>query len=286
MSERNNSKVNWHKGFISALEMDLWEYRSILEYRSEYKIPGSGQRIDLVLMRDPGSQLPVRNTLVQHFRRLNVFEVKGEGSSQNRHSFIKTISYACQYMDRNWDADGGYDISDLTINLLAPSMPKDLLAYFKNLGLELETIGAGICHIQDRFLRLNILSTHALQREEYTYLRSLVPDLDKQGDEATWLLSQKSEIMSQASPGILKEYMDQLYRANKWDKKKKGDTSMDPVDKLFNKFLEAGKIRQEYEQQIADSNQKALEATRKYEESEKEILRLRQLLAANGIAAG
>lgn len=76
---RKKRHVNWHETAACALQIDLKDYASSLEYMAEYKLGRGSYRIDIFVIKKLTRQtIPV--AIANLFRTFNLFEVKGIGS--------------------------------------------------------------------------------------------------------------------------------------------------------------------------------------------------------------
>ena len=64
--------------------------------------------------------------LADQFRSVNLFEIKGIGSSVTVRSFYKTLGYAGLYASDNWTRST-YSMKDISLFLISRSYPQNLI---------------------------------------------------------------------------------------------------------------------------------------------------------------
>ncbi len=120
---RKKRHVNWHEAAACALQIDLKDYASFLEYMTEYKLGRGSYRIDILVIRKlTGQTIPV--TIANLFRTFNLFEVKGIGS------YYKTIGYAGLLIDQ-LGKKNQYSSLDMCLPHLSCHYPHKLMTHLQ-----------------------------------------------------------------------------------------------------------------------------------------------------------
>ncbi len=193
MSEksRKRRRVDWHKGTVSAIRLELLDFEDILEYKTEYLLasPGPGtrhaQRIDLLVIflrtASPSSlpRHPLPRSIAAHFRQFNVFEIKGPGDTLGTDSYHKAISYVSQLIVLSGETDQ-YTRRDVTLTLVSFRYPRKLMSHLRGLKdhdgtpkISIENVSAGVYHICKETYDTYLIVLKELPPEDYQYMRCL-----------------------------------------------------------------------------------------------------------------
>lgn len=215
---RKKCHVNWHEAAACALQIDLKDYASSLEYMTEYKLGKGSYRIDILVIRKlTGQIIPV--TIANLFRTFNLFEVKGIGSSASIDSYYKTIGYAGLLIDQ-LGKKNQYSSLDICLTHLSCHYPRKLMAHLqKERKIRVENFSPGVYHINKETFHTQIIVTSELSPKEYLYLHCLTNKLRDVG-----LINRLTDDYSlHQEQDVYIRYMNQLTNANQ---RKKGATPM------------------------------------------------------------
>ncbi len=73
-------RIQYHDGYCAAVKLELRENREDLVFEEEFKLNSLPRRIDmLVIHKNTDSE--IRNGLGRIFKKINLWEMKGPGSS-------------------------------------------------------------------------------------------------------------------------------------------------------------------------------------------------------------
>lgn len=71
----SDTKIQWHPGFVAAMNLELEQNRDDLIYEREYNLNTKPLEIDLlVIKKEPGVQIV--NEIGKLFRRYNIIYIK------------------------------------------------------------------------------------------------------------------------------------------------------------------------------------------------------------------
>ncbi len=91
-----DGKIQWHPGFIAAVDLELGADREHLTYEKEYNLNRKPLQIDLlVLKKERGRRL--ENEIGRLFRKYNLMEYKSPQDRLDIDTFYKAQAYACLY---------------------------------------------------------------------------------------------------------------------------------------------------------------------------------------------
>ena len=185
-------KIQWHPGFVAAMDMELREDRDILELESEHNLNRKPLEIDLlVIKKEPLAK--IHNEIGRLFRGHNIIEYKSPGDTLNINTFYKVAGYACLYKSYEETADG-INADDITISFVRGKRPEKLLKYFKNNNVQVSTPYKGIYYINGISpFPAQIIATNELEGKTHLWLKALT---DKMGKTDMERLIEESSMVS------------------------------------------------------------------------------------------
>ena len=177
MTERE--KIQWHPGFVAAMDLEFAANRKDLEYEKEYNLNTKPLEVDLlVIKKDPGVQ--ITNEIGKHFLGHNLMEYKAPGDELDIDTFYKVMSYAGLYKSYGRTLDER-KADDITVSFLRESKPRGLLQYLEGHGETITNTQKGIYYITGHVpFKTQIVVTGELDRREHIWLGSLSKRLRKQ----------------------------------------------------------------------------------------------------------
>jgi hypothetical protein len=166
-------RIPWHPAFVEALQMELFDYRDVLEFHSEYQLTSEPLRIDCVVIRK-AKDIAIRKNIASIFREWNIFEYKSPGDYVSVADFYKVYGYACLYTSLR-----KVPITSLTVSFVESRHPKKLLKHLQNeRGYTVAETAAGIYTVKGDILPMQIIDSRRLSADENLWLKSLRDDLD------------------------------------------------------------------------------------------------------------
>lgn len=173
----NDTKIQWHPGFVAAIDLEFEENRGDLIYEREYNLNTKPLEIDLlVIKKDPGVQLA--NEIGNIFRRYNIVEYKSPDDSLDIDSFYKAAAYGCLYKAYGETVDErGAD--DITISIIRDAKPEGLFRYFREHNIRVTTPYEGIYYVLDGVLfQTQIIVGRELK--SHMWIKALSDRIEKQ----------------------------------------------------------------------------------------------------------
>ncbi len=171
-------KIQWHSGFVAAMELELTANKRDLLYEREYNLNTKPLEIDLLVIKKDGGIL-IKNEIGRLFRGHNILEYKAPEDHLNIDTFYKTIAYACLYKSYGNTVDER-KADDITISIIREEKPEKLIKYLESRGIRITNPFQGIYYIQERHLfPTQIIVIKELNREIHTWLKSLSKTLEK-----------------------------------------------------------------------------------------------------------
>ena len=140
-----DTKIQWHPGFVAAMGMEFKEDRENLDFESEHNLNIKPLEIDLlVIKKEPYIEL--HNEIGKIFRGHNIMEYKSPKDSLNINTFYKVMGYACLYKSYG-KTTNEINASDVIISLVREAKPEKLFRYFKNNNIKVTMPYMGIYYI-------------------------------------------------------------------------------------------------------------------------------------------
>lgn len=179
----SDTKIQWHPGFVSAMNLELCENRTDLIYEKEYNLNTKPLEIDLLVIKKD-RDVQIINEIGKLFRGHNIMEYKSPKDELNIDTFYKSGAYASLYKSYGESVDGRR-ADDITVSIVRQSRPDGLFGYFKENGIRVTTPYHGIYYVLDAVLfPTQIVVTKELDKKEHTWLTALSEGMKKQDMEA------------------------------------------------------------------------------------------------------
>lgn len=175
----NDTKIQWHPGFVAAMDLELREYRDDLVFEKEYNLNTKPLEIDLLIIKKEAS-VRISNEIGRFFRGHNILEYKSPDDHLDIDTFFKTIAYASLYKSYGKTLDG-IKADDVTVSIIREAKPAGLFQYFKEHGYSISSPCRGIYYIEGPFpFPAQIVSTGELEEKSHTWLRALSKRMDRE----------------------------------------------------------------------------------------------------------
>lgn len=172
-------KIQWHPGFVAAMNLELAENRADLVYEKEYNLNTKPLEIDLLVIKKDKDVRTI-NEIGWIFRGYNVLEYKSPDDSLDIDAFYKAGAYASLYKAYG-EASDERKAYDITVSIIRETRPDGLFEYFKDYGIRMENLYRGIYYVQDAVLfPTQIIVAKELDRKNHTWLKALSNKMDKQ----------------------------------------------------------------------------------------------------------
>ena len=144
MSERE-IKIQWHPGFVAAIDLELSANRKDLIYEKEYNLNTKPLEIDLLVIKKE-KDVQIENEIGRLFRVHNIMEYKSPEDQLNIDTFYKAGAYASLYKAYGETVDGR-KADDITVSMVREARPDGLFRYFKENGIRMENPCPGIYYV-------------------------------------------------------------------------------------------------------------------------------------------
>ncbi len=175
----SENKIQWHPGFVSAMNLELAENREALVYEKEYNLNTKPLEIDLLVIKKD-KDIQIANEIGKQFRGHNIMEYKSPEDQLNIDTFYKSGAYASLYKSYGETVDGR-TADDITVSLVRQSRPVKLFRYFEEHGIRMTNPYNGIYYVLDAVLfPTQIVVTKELDRKNHMWLSALSEGMGKQ----------------------------------------------------------------------------------------------------------
>jgi hypothetical protein len=196
--------IPWHAAFIEAIQLELDQYRDLLEFIPEYQLTSEPLKIDVLIIKKPNT-LPIHKNIAAIFRTHNLLEFKSPSDYLSISDFYKVYGYACFYASLEH-----ISITDLTITLIESRYPRDLLRHLQKIRLyTVEERSKGIYTVTGDIMPIQVIDSRKLSEGENLWLRNLDNELNvEEIRRITW------EIARAGKGARIQAYLDAIVRAN------------------------------------------------------------------------
>jgi len=197
-------KVYWHEAHHEALQLELYEFRDVLEFIEEYELSKEALRMDTLIIKKL-KDVHITKNIGEIFRKYNIVEYKSEKDNFTFWDYQKVLGYAYIF-----SAFEMVRIEDMTITISLTIYPRELFKILKNdYGFKIRDVGKGIYYVEGAVLPIQVLESKKLHEEENLLLRSLRSNLSS-GD----MLKVFDVFKHQYKVDDRNVYLDRLSKAN------------------------------------------------------------------------
>lgn len=174
-----DTKIQWHPGFVAAMNLEFAENRNDLIFEKEYNLNTKPLEIDLLIIRK-NTLVPISNEIGTFFRGHNIIEYKSPEDSLNIDVFYKSMAYAGLYKSYGKSVDER-KADDITVSIIRESQPRALFSYFREHGYVLANPVKGIYYLEGNVLfPTQLIVTNELGQKSHAWLKALSGSLKKE----------------------------------------------------------------------------------------------------------
>lgn len=176
MKETN---IQWHPGFIGAMNLELLKNWDDLLFEKEYNLNTKPLEIDLLVIRK-NTGVQIENEIGKIFKGHNIFEYKSPKDELDIDTFYKAMAYASLYKSYGKTLDA-VKADDVTVSLVRKAKPYGLFHYFEEHGYLVKNVYRGIYYVEgDVLFPTQIIVTKELDFPDHIWLGALSDQLNKQ----------------------------------------------------------------------------------------------------------
>ena len=167
-----DTKVQWHPGFVAAMNLELAKNRDNLIFVKEYNLNTKPLVIDLlVIKKDTG--ISIDNEIGAIFKGHNILEYKSPKDHLDINTFYKVGAYASLYKSYGETLDS-IKADDITVSLVRDAKPEELFKYFEKHQYSITCPYRGVYYIEGAVLfPTQIIVTKELELDAHIWLKAL-----------------------------------------------------------------------------------------------------------------
>jgi len=165
-------KIYWHSAHHEALQLELYEYENVLEFKKEHELSKEALRMDTLVIKKI-KDIQITKNIGQIFKGYNVVEYKSEKDNFDIWDYQKVLGYALIYSSLE-----KVPMSDITISISLTIYPRELIKTLENnYGYTIQDLNNGIYYINGADVPIQILESKRLSKDENIFLRNLRSNL-------------------------------------------------------------------------------------------------------------
>ena len=250
-----DTKVQWHPGFIAAMNLELAPNRGDLIFEREYNLNSKPLEIDLLVIKKEVS-VNIDNEIGKLFKGHNIIEFKSPEDHLDIDTFYKSGAYASLYKSYGKTVDA-IKADDITVSIIREAKPVELFRYFKEHGIAVTNSYRGIYYIGGGVLFLTqIIDTGELDKAAHIWLGSLSRKLKKQ--DMVELLNSVKQMSEKEDRELADSVLEVSMEANKQViEELMGD---DKMNETLMEMMEP-RIRQRVNAQIEEERKNSIQIT-------------------------
>ena len=204
--------IQWHPGFIGAMNLELKENRDDLLFEKEHNLNTRPLEIDLLVIKKQ-ADVQINNEIGKIFRGHNILEYKSPRDDLDIDTFYKASAYASLYKSYGKTLDS-IKAEDVTVSLVRKAKPYGLFRYFKEHDYLITNPYRGIYYIEGKVLfPTQVVVTRELNPIEHIWLSSLSDQLEKQ--RLLELLEEIGKLHGKADKEFAQSVLEVGFGANK-----------------------------------------------------------------------
>jgi hypothetical protein len=197
-------RIAWHAAFVEAIQMELDQYRDLLEFKPEYPLTAEPLKIDVVIIKKTPN-IHIDKNIAAIFRKHNILEFKSPADYVSLNDFYKVYGYACLYASLEH-----IPITDLTLTFIESRHPRELARHLRETrSYTVEERGAGIYTVRGDIMPIQVIDSRELSEGENLWLRNLDNELN-----AERIRRITGEIAKAGKGARIQAYLDAIVRAN------------------------------------------------------------------------
>ena len=208
----SDKKIQWHPGFVAAMNLEFRENRADLVYEKEYNLSTKPLEIDLlVIKKEPYVQIV--NEIGKLFRGHNIVEYKSPEDHLDIDVFYKVGAYGSLYKAFGERVDER-PADEITITIIRDAKPEGLFRYFERHGIRVTNPYRGIYYVLDGVLfPTQIIIGKELEQKGHAWIKALSDGIQKR--EMWELLERISRLTHKFDRELADSVLEVSIRANR-----------------------------------------------------------------------
>ena len=207
-----DTKVQWHPGFVAAMNLELAKNRDDLIFVKEYNLNTKPLEVDLLVIKKDKC-VATDNEIGAIFRGHNILEYKSPQDHLDIDTFYKVGAYASLYKSYGETVDS-IKADDITVSLVRDAKPVELFRYFEKHQYTITTPYRGVYYIEGMVLfPTQIIVTKELERDTHIWLKALSDRIEKRDMEE--LLNRISRLTEQGDRELADSVLEVSAQVNR-----------------------------------------------------------------------
>ena len=207
-----DTKVQWHPGFVAAMNLELAKNRDDLIFVKEYNLNTKPLEVDLLVIKKDKC-VATDNEIGAIFRGHNILEYKSPQDHLDIDTFYKVGAYASLYKSYGETVDS-IKADDITVSLVRDAKPVELFRYFEKHEYTITTPYRGVYYIEGMVLfPTQIIVTKELERDTHIWLKALSDRIEKRDMEE--LLKRISRLTEQGDRELADSVLEVSAQVNR-----------------------------------------------------------------------
>ena len=207
-----DTKVQWHPGFVAAMNLELAKNRNDLIFVKEYNLNTKPLEVDLLVIKKDKC-VATDNEIGAIFRGHNIVEYKSPQDHLDIDTFYKVGAYASLYKSYGETVDS-IKADEITVSLVRDAKPVELFRYFEKHQYTITTPYRGVYYIEGMVLfPTQIIVTKELERDTHIWLKVLSDRIEKRDMEE--LLNRISRLTEQGDRELADSVLEVSAQVNR-----------------------------------------------------------------------
>jgi hypothetical protein len=164
------SKTLWHPAFCGAMQLELIDYRDVLEFQDEYQLTKGPLRVDILIIKKIKNVIIAKN-IARLFLRYNLIEYKSPDDTLDIYDFYKIHSLKLYYAYRK-----KINADNISITMVSSTHPYKLLKHLSRRH-KVTSDNNGIYVIDHEMRPTQIVVLSELPKEQNLWLTNLNKEL-------------------------------------------------------------------------------------------------------------
>jgi hypothetical protein len=164
------TRTSWHPAFFGAIQLELNEYRDVLEFQSEHQLTSEPLKIDVVIIKKLAN-IAIQKNIARIFQNHNIVEYKSPSASVSINDYYKIQGCCWLYA-----AFENINVDDTSITMVITKRPQKLLNYLKH-RFGIRRLQSGIYLVENNVIPTQIVVSSELPETENLWLTSLNREL-------------------------------------------------------------------------------------------------------------
>lgn len=199
------SRKLWHPAFFQAIQLELEEYREVLEFESEFELSSGPLVIDVIIKKR--RDVVIKKNIGQIFRTYNIVEYKSPTDYVSLRDYDKVQGYCRLYASQH-----NVRTEEMSVTLVSKHFPRKLCDYLAA-NSKIASVQPGIYFVENEAGPTQIIVSDELPETENLWLTHLTNQLTAERLRRVLYESERRKngceaylhIVTETNPDVFKE---------------------------------------------------------------------------------